>query len=187
MASIIILRFWVFHYYFTRFHECWISSINWSPFPPSVSKLDSMSTVLSDAFRLALALGVPGSQGREAKGTYWMRLMRAAQLHNIIYIYNLFHSLTCRVWLLLFHCGLVATPSPKIRRGHIRLWWLIFFLDLFVHLSVLPVSNGIYNLYYLWHTSIQCICTNILGKDEKSIAWADMFSLNSLSGKGAGI
>ena len=108
-------------------------------------------------------------------------------LHNhkmYIYMYICDPGLDMQSMTITFRlrppCGLVATPSAKIRLGHISWWWLIFFLDLFVHLSVHTVSNVIYNLYGLWHTSKQCICT-------KSIAWADMFSLNSLSGKGAGI
>lgn len=68
-----------FHY------ECWISSINWSPFPPSVWTWTPW--VQSFPMHFALPwLSVFQAMGREAKGTYWMRLMRAAQLHNIIYI-----------------------------------------------------------------------------------------------------
>lgn len=47
--------FWVFHYYFTRHLPYQLI-----PLSPIRLDLDSMSTVLSDAFRLALALGVPG-------------------------------------------------------------------------------------------------------------------------------
>ena len=56
-----------------------------SPFPPSVWTWTPW--VQSFPMHFALPwLSVFQAMGREAKGTYWMRLMRAAQLHNIIYI-----------------------------------------------------------------------------------------------------
>lgn len=64
---------------------CWISSINWSPFPPSVWNWTPW--VQSFPMHFALPwLSVFQAMGREAKETYWMRLMRAARLHNIMYI-----------------------------------------------------------------------------------------------------
>ncbi len=144
-----LLRFW--------FLLCRISSINWSPFAPSVWNWTPWVQSFPMHFALPWLLAFEAKGAQRSKRTYWKRLMRVAQSMTISFP-------------LRPPCGLVATPSAEIRLGHICLLWLIYFFDLFVHLSVLTVSNVIYtyNLYCLWNTSKQCICTTCWTKIGKA-------------------